>query len=496
MADTSATDARNRQDRADAPAQPVPEPKRFETRHSGSFNGRTVAYRAVAEETHLKDEAGKPRGSLFSIAYLAEEVEDPARRPVLFLFNGGPGSASLWLHMGVLGPKRVVVPGDGTGAGAPPYPVVDNPGCPLDMADLVFIDPIGTGYSHAVGEGKPEEFWGVESDAESITRFIGEWLTRHKRWASPRWLGGESYGTTRAVAVADKMTGAFRGMAVNGLLLISTILDFHTARFNRGNMLPEVAYLPTYAQTALYHGRISPKPRNPARFIDEARRFALEELSVALLMGPRQPARARKAVVAGLARYTGLSESYLERVKLRLDPTRYRKELLRDRGLTVGRFDSRYTGRDLDDAGDVPENDASSYAIDGAYVAAVNDHLTRSLGIVMDRPYLPLNLKVLEKWDWLGGRPEPGARFGWPTAVNVAPLLARMLREQPGLKVLVANGLYDLATPFFAVENTLAANDIPPDRVDMRYYEAGHMMYVHGPSLDALLADIRRIMAG
>ena len=476
---------------------PVPPARRFESRHSGTFNGTAVAYRAIAEETHLTGEDGKPRAALWSVSYLADRGEgaDPADRPVTFLFNGGPGSASLWLHMGTLGPRRVAVPGDGTSAGAPPYPVVDNTACPLDVTDLVFIDPVGTGYSRALGETKEEEFWGCDSDAASIAQFIQTWLTRHRRWASPRYVGGESYGTTRAVLVADKLMGGFGGCALNGLILISAVLDFHTARFNRGNLLPEVAYLPTYTAAALYHGKIRPAPRDEARFLDQARDFALEELSVALLKGPRLAPAKRRAVAKRLARFTGLTEGYLDRVRLRLDPSRFRKELLRDDGLTIGRFDARYTGRDLDDAGDVPDNDASAYGIDGAYVAAINDHLGRVLGVEMDRPYRILHRPILEKWDWLGTRPEPNPKAGWPTAVNVAPALSRLLREQPLMRVLIANGLYDLATPFFAVENTLAANDIAAERVEMTYYAAGHMMYVHEPSLDAFNADIRRFIS-
>lgn len=477
----------------DPKPEPVPPPRLFETRHTGIFNGTEVDYRAVAGEQHLLDEAGKPRAAIFSVAYLMDGVDDPARRPVTFLFNGGPGSASLWLHMGNMGPKRVAVPSDATSAGAPPYAVVDNPLCPLDVTDLVFIDPVGTGYSRAVGEGKEEEFWGLDADGEAVAQFIRDWLTKHRRWASPKYVGGESYGTTRAVVVADKLQGNFRGVALNGLLLVSTILDFHTARFNRGNVLPEVAFLPTYAATALYHGKLKPAPRDPAAFLRRVREFALTDYATALLLGQRLPVRKRKQVAQDLSRYTGLSPEYLERVRLRLEPARVRKEMLRDRGLTFGRFDTRYTGRDLDDVGAEPENDASAYAIDGAYVAAMMDHMTRVLKVETDQTYHVIRREALEKWDWLGKRP-PNT-FNWPTAPNVAPTLARLLREQPGLRVLIANGIYDLATPFFAVENTLATNDIPADRVEMAYYEAGHMMYVHEPSLEALNADIRRFVA-
>jgi carboxypeptidase C (cathepsin A) len=473
--------------------KPVAPPRRFVTSHEGSFNGKKVAYAATAGEIHLKDGAGKPRCSIFSTSYVKSGKGDPARRPVTFLFNGGPGSASLWLHLGAFGPKRLPVPSDGRSAGAPPFLLVHNPLCPLDATDLVFVDPVGTGYSHALGEAKAEEFWGLDVDAANIAEFLKQWLTDNRRWASPIYLAGESYGTTRAVAVAGKLHGMLSNVALNGLALISVIIDFHTARFDKGNPLADACFLPTYAATALHHDAIRPAPKNPAGFLDQARRFAIEEYVPALMKGNRLDKTTRGRVLRELARLTGLSESWLDRTNLRIEPTRFRKELLRDKGVSVGRLDSRYLGEDYDDAGEVPDADPSAYAIAAAYTAAMNDYLTRTLKVEMDRPYVAFNEEALKNWDWYGTK-DKNKPPRWPGYVNVAPELGRVQRENPALKVLMANGLYDLATPFFAVENSVAGNGIDPKRIEMAYYESGHMMYVHEPSLKRLMADFRRLV--
>jgi carboxypeptidase C (cathepsin A) len=477
-------------EKTETPDEPVPAPRSFETQHSGTFHDRAISYRCVAGETHVEDADGKPRASVFSFSYLAES-DDPSRRPVTFAFNGGPGSASLWLHMGALGPRIIKVPGDGTAAGSGPYQVVDNALCLLDIADLVFIDPPGTGYSRMVGKAKQEDAWGLDQDAEIVADFIKAWLTRHKRWASPRYICGESYGTTRAVAVAGKLAGGLAGVAFNGIGLISMILDFHTARFEKGNPAPDACFLPTYAATALYHGAIAPAPAGRDAFLDDVRRFATHEYLPALFAGSRLDESTRRSVAEKLSAYCGLSATWLERTRLKIDPARFRKELLRDRGLTVGRLDSRYKGRDYDDVGEYPDDDPAGYGMDSAFVTSVNDHLTRELAIDWNKPYAPFNRTAIEKWDWVGGK---SARPMWPGYVNVAPILGRLLRENPSLKVLVANGLYDMATPFFAAETTLAGNGIDLSRIRMTYYEAGHMMYLHDPSLLALTNDLRELM--
>lgn len=479
---------------ADTQSEPIPQPKRFETRHTGRFHGAEVAYRCIAGETHLPDADGKPRVSLFSFAYLADS-DTPAARPVTFLFNGGPGSASLWLHMGGFGPRRIIVPSDATHPGTAPYTVADNPLCSLDESDLVFIDPPGTGFSRMLPPARPEDGWGLKADAEIIAQFIKTWLTDNARWASPRYVMGESYGTTRAVAVAGELAAGLAGVAFNGIGLISAILDFHTARFQPGNPLADTCFLPTYAATAYFHGLLSPMPAALEPFLDEVRQFATAEYLPALFAGSRLDAVTRQRVRRKLARYTGLSETWLERTRLRIDAARFRKELLREKGATVGRLDSRYLGRDFDEAGETPDNDPAGYAMDSAYVSAINDHMTRALAITTTSLYQVFNRDALTRWDW-HGKPATGGGSQWPGYVNVAPTLGRLLRESPALRVTIANGYFDIATHFFAVESTIANNGIDATRIRMTYYEAGHMMYLHQPSLERLIADMRALVAG
>jgi len=273
------------------------------------------------------------------------------------------------------------------------------------------------------------------------------------------------------VAVAGKLSGGLAGVAFNGLGLVSVILDFHTAAYQTGNLLPDVCFLPTYAATALHYGLINAPPASLGALLDEVRQFATAEYLPALFAGSRLDPVTRNRVRKKLARYTGLSEAWLDRTRLRIEPGRYRKELLRDRGLTVGRFDSRYTGADHDEAGERPDADPSSYSMDGAFVAAMNDHLGRALKVDWDRPYTVFNRKALTGWDWAAAK--DGEASKWPGYVNLAPALGQLLRENPALKVLMANGYYDIATPFFAVESTIAGNGIDASRITMRYYKAG-----------------------
>ena len=473
----------------DAPPPSIATPRSFETRHEGSFNGQHVAYRCLAGETHLPGADGEPHASIFTFSYLADDAGPLESRPVIFAFNGGPGSASMWLHMGAMGPRRVVVPSDAGHAGNAPYPTIDNPLCPLDVADLVFIDPPGTGFSRMIGSAKPEDGWGLEQDADIVAQFIRAWLTTHRRWASPRYLCGESYGTTRAVAIASRAGAGNGSLSFNGLGLISVVLDFHTVRFEPGNPLADMCALPTYAATALHHGIADPGAEGAEAFLEAARQFAVNEYLPALVAGSRLPEARRRAVARRLSRFTGLSVPWLEGTRLRIEPARYRREVLRARGISLGRFDTRYTGPDHDAAGEVPDNDPASYAVSAAYVTAMNDHLTRALAVDWDRPYVNSNRAAGQKWNWRATQPEGASR--WPAAVNVAPMLGRLMRENPALKVWMANGLYDLATPFFAAETTAAGNGIDTARVTMTYYPAGHMMYLHEPSLAALMADMR-----
>lgn len=468
----------------DASAQtsaPIPEPRVFYSGHEGTFHGVEVAYEAIAGETYLRDDDGNPTATLFSTSYVMEDVEDPTTRPVTFLWNGGPGSASVWLHMGAFGPVRVDIPSDARDDGAPPYPLIANPGTFLDLSDIVFLDPVGTGFSRPLGDAEGKDFYGVKQDAESIAQFIRLWLTEHGRWNSPKFIGGESYGTTRAAAVAHELESGFDDVALNGILLISTILDFSIENHTAGNEMPSLMHLPTMAATAKYHGKAG-EGVVLKDFVQQAREYALNEYAHALLQGNSLPDAEREAVRKKLSAFTGLSEAFLDRNDLRLQPGRFQKELLREQGLTVGRLDSRYTGVDLDSAGEHSDQDPSFYGIDGAYAAAINHHLQNNLEVEIDRHYNIIG-GLGGSWDWK----VPGIPFNY---FNLAPWIGKAMRENQDLEVYVAAGYYDFATPFFAAEYSLNRAGIVPERVHFYYYEAGHMMYIHHPSLHQMQADI------
>lgn len=467
----------------------IPAPVVSVTHHSGTFGGVKVSYRATAGETYLKDKDGRPQAAIVSYSYVKEGPVDP-RRPVTFLWNGGPGSGSLWLQMGAFGPKRVVIPSDAKDDGAPPYPIVDNPFSLLDVTDLVFIDPVGTGFSHALGKTDPKDFWGVTKDAKSMARFIRLWLDANGRWNAPKFIGGESYGTTRSAAVIHELEGSYTDVAVNGIILISSILDFSLAADAPGNELGYVTNLPSMAATAWYHGKVADKPASVEEFVAQARAFAIGPYASALLKGNALSAQERAGIRPQLARFTGVAEAYLDKADLRLSPGRFYKELLRDRGLTIGRLDTRYTGRDYDAAGETPDNDPSFYAIDGAYTAAMNAWVREGLKYSPETVYSSIG--GVRDWDWklddTGG--------GDQGYLNVAPYIGRALRENSGLRVFAGQGYYDFATPFFGAEYSLARTGIPDDgRIQWHYYHAGHMMYVRQDDLSKLSSDIRAFIS-
>ncbi len=475
------------------PSTDIPEAQSFSTERRLELASGRVDYSVVSKETYLHDEKDMPIASIFSISYIRKGVKDPTTRPVIFIFNGGPGSASLWLHMGAWGPKRVITPSDASDVGAPPYPIVDNMHSLLDVADMVFIDPVGTGWSRPLGETDGKAFYGVNEDAESIAEFIRIWLTENGRWNSPKYLAGESYGTTRAAALTEKLQGGWNGVALNGVILVSAILDFQTARFAPGNDTAHLAFFPTQAATAWYHGKADKARWNNDfdAFIADARAFTIDTLAPALIRGQTLGDAQMREIAREMSGFIGVSEEWILDANLRVDVTRYRKELLRDEGLTVGRFDSRYTGIDSESTRDTPENDPSGYGMDVAYVAAVNDYLTRDLKVGIKREYKVLTGEPGSQWNWIvdGG--------GWPAYVNVTPWLGKGMRENRELRVLLASGWYDLATPFFGAEMSLWKNGVVLDRVDFTWYEAGHMMYLSEAEAERLSGDVRAfILAG
>jgi len=475
-----------------APA-PVPEPVMKTTEHKAKINGSTISYIVSAGDTHLKDKKGNPEASIFSIAYTRDGVKDRSTRPVIFVFNGGPGSSSVWMHMGLFGPKQIMLPDDAQQVGAPPYPIKNNAQSMLDKADLVFIDPVGTGYSTPLGDKEGKEFWGVKEDAQVLAKFIRLYITRHQRWNSPKYLAGESYGTTRAAALVKELQEGWGSVDLNGVMLISSILDFQAGDFTDGNDLPYITFLPTYAATAWYHDALPDKGQftDLPSFLAEVREFALGDYATTLLKGSMASDEEVKRVAQKLNQYTGLSQQYLRQSDLRINEFLFMKELLRDKGKTVGRLDSRYLGEDASKVGSTFEADPSSYAIDGAYTAALQHYMATELDVQRDEPYQVLSGEVFSNWNWLYGNSPRSQGF-----LAMTPILSRAMRQNKDFRVFIANGYYDLATPFFATEYSMNHHGIDADKVTMKYYEAGHMMYIHQPSMDQLIEDMRSFVEG
>ena len=471
-----------------AEQRPIPEPQRFVTEHSGRFNGVAMRYRVTAGETYLRDKKGEPKASIFTFAYTRTDTKEV--RPVTFVWNGGPGSASLWLHMGTFGPRRVSLPSDAAHPGAPPYPVVAAPETILDVTDLVFVDPVGTGFSRALGGHKGKEFWGLNEDAQSMAEFIRTWVTENGRWNAPRFLLGESFGTTRAALVARQLESEDFMMSLNGLVFVSQALDYAgSTPMVRDNVIAQVTYLPTMAAAAWYHGKVTPRPEKLDVWLLEARKFATDELLPALFKGNTLDPATRNRVRDGLARFTGLSPAYIERANLQIQGFRFAKELLREEGKTIGLLDARYTLDEIDDLAAGPSGDAASAAISAAFKSALMDYMRSELKVDWNRLYLaPADEDLSAQWRW---RTAPDDKYWEPWPVNTAGDLAVALRLNPSLRVLVASGYYDLVTPFFDAEFTLNRHDIDADRIDYKYYGGGHMMYVNEPSRAQLLNDTR-----
>ena len=471
--------------------RPVPDPVMFESRHTGTFGRQKMTYTVEAGDTQITNKEGKPAASLFTISYIKEGAGSD--RPVTFVFNGGPGSASVWLHMGLLGPKRVVVASDADeDDGAAPYRMVDNPLSILDQTDLVFIDPVGTGFSQAIGEGEDKDYWNEAGDKSSIAEVMRIWITKHKRWNAPKYLIGESFGTTRAAYLANELTVGDVDIALNGIVLISQALDYEGSTSAHDNVYSYVTYLPSMAAAAQYHGRAG-QGVPQAEFLAEARAFARDEYGPALWKGERLSPEDRTYIRDRLAYFTGLDPEYIETSNLRILMHRFQKELLRDEGVALGRLDGRYLGDEADDAAEGPEDDVSSYAVSSAYSALMNQYLAADLGVEMDRPYMVSSPDAGEQWDF---RDAPEGEYWEPHYVNAGRQLTTAMRHNTALKVMVASGYFDLICPFFDAEITFARYGIPQDQVAMTYYQGGHMMYLNDGALKALAADIRSFYAG
>jgi carboxypeptidase C (cathepsin A) len=454
---------------------------RSSTTHSITVGETKLDYQATAGTIVLRNDEGKATASVFYVAYAKTNPGDLAKRPITFTFNGGPGSSSVWLHMGAFGPRRVEVGAGGKGT-APPYRVVDNEYTLLDLTDLVFIDPVATGFSRAAPGQNARQFHGVEEDIRSVGEFIRLYTTRHGRWNSPKFLAGESYGTTRAAGLVNHLQDQ-EGMNFDGVLLISAVLNFETISFNDGNDLPYALFLPAYTSTAWYHKKLpADLQADHHKALDEASRFAAGQYTLALMKGSQLASSEREEVVRNLARYTGLSEDFISRANLRVPMGRFARELLRKERKVIGRYDSRLTGPELEPAGERADYDPSYTAVQGPFTAAFNEYVRADLNYKSDLPYEILTARV-QPWDYGNAK----NRY-----LNQSGPLRQAMTKNPELRLFVANGYYDLATPYFATEYTVNHLGLEPAlaaHITMTYYAAGHMMYIHEPSLKKLKHD-------
>jgi carboxypeptidase C (cathepsin A) len=469
---------------------PVPPEKPVATHHELALNGKTLKYTATAGTLIIRDEEDKPYGSMFYVAYTLDGAE-PTARPVSFLYNGGPGAASLWLHMGSFSPVRIVTDSPNPTAG-PPFKLVPNQYSLLDKSDLVFIDAPLTGYSRAVGKATAKDFTGVDQDLHAFDRFIIRYLSQNQRWNSPKFLIGESYGTTRSAALADMLGND--GVQLNGVVLISSILNYNIRA--GGYDILYMGNLPSYAAAAWYFNKIPNKPANVADWVQQAREFAAGPYAHALFEGHNLPAAEMDSVAKEVSRFTGLSVDYVKEANLRISPTRFRKEVLRDDRKTLGRYDMRFEGVDLDAAGENPSYDASDVEISGAFVGAFHDYLERELKYQSTDAYRP-SANNIGQWDWkhrpTSGGPGMGGGLGEQTQPYVAADLASAIRKNPHLKVFSANGYFDLATPFFITEYDVSHMDLDPalrGNVQFGYYPSGHMIYLNVDALHHLKDDL------
>jgi carboxypeptidase C (cathepsin A) len=469
-------------------APPAPKEESSITDHTLKIGAQTIPYKATAATILLKNEKDEPVALVYYTAYTCTDAKDATQRPLSFLYNGGPGSASLWLHMGAFGPRRVVTP-NAEPTPPPPYKLTDNARSLLDKTDMVFIDPVGTGFSHAVGKAQDKDFWGVDEDVKSLAQFVTTYVNRNNRWNSPKFLIGESYGTFRSAALSNYLQNT-DGMYFNGIVLMSSVLDLGTLSFHTGDDMPYIFYLPSYAATAWYHKMLPDRPENETAFLEEARHFAQTEYASALMKGTRLTAPEKADIAKKLSRFTGLSEDYLIKANLRVKLRQFMEELQRSRGLTTGRLDARYSGFTYDLLGEFADYDPQSSAVTGAFTAAFNSYVRDELKFGQDKSYHAITEHVGENWDWKHSR---GPGSGFPGSPNVEGDLIEAMLTNPHLQVEVHNGLYDLATPFFATEYTMEHLGLPDKlqkNIHLQYYDAGHMMYLRDEDLAKLKNNI------
>jgi carboxypeptidase C (cathepsin A) len=470
---------------ADIATAPIIEVRRV-THHRAVVAGRPIDYTATAGTLTLRDDEGKPTASIFYVAYT---TGDP-HRPVTFFYNGGPGSSTLWLHMGSLGPIRVRTDSP-TSTHNAPFDVSDNNESLLDKSDLVFLDAIGAGFSRPLGDTKLAAFWATDPDIDAFARGIERYLTINARWNAPKFIFGESYGTTRSAGLAYRLQQD--GVQLNGVILLSSILNY--GRRDPGFDQELINYLPSYAAAAAYHNRLTTPPADLPAYLREVRNWARTTYAVALAQGQDLGGAEKQAIAAQMSAYTGLSPAYVLASDLRVTPGRFRKELLRDQRLTLGRYDDRFTGADVDAAGESPEYDPSDTGITGAFVAAFHDYLARDLDYQTDLSYRPTYYSAGLQWDFHHRAPGSFGGGGNTNEADVALDLSAAMRENPHLLLYSLNGIYDLATPFFGTEYDLGHMQLGPTlrgNVRFAYYPSGHMVYLNPEALKAMKIDLAR----
>jgi carboxypeptidase C (cathepsin A) len=472
-AEDAPKDAAKEKGEAPKPAAPV-------VRESSvTIDGKNIPYKATTGKLQLKDDAGKARASIFHVSYERTDIKDAAARPVMFAFNGGPGSSAVWLHIGVLGPKIVKLSGDGTGAPLPPTLVTDNPLSILDVCDLVFIDPVSTGYSRAEKDVKAGDFHSLDSDVESVGDFVRRWISEHERWSSPKYLLGESYGGVRVAGLSQHLQARY-GMQLNGAILLSSLLDFSTLQAAQGNDLAYQVYLPSFTGTAHFHKKIQ---GTRDALVKESTDFAFGEYAAALLKGADLDPSSREKIAQKMSAFTGIDAATCLAHNLRLDPTFFRSELLRKEGKVIGRFDARVAWDTTDRTAQVADYDPSYSLAYGAFSTAMMDYLGKGLGYKEDQPYEILTGKV-RPWRWNAEN----------AVVNVSERLATAMRDNPQLRVLIMGGKTDLATPpegmAYSVRHLLGLPDQARKNISTTYYDGGHMFYLNPPDLVKCRADL------
>ena len=461
----------------DTEATKPPEPIVRES--SVTIAGKKIPYKVTTGKLQIKDDLGKPRASIFSVSYERTDVTDQQIRPIMFAFNGGPGSSAVWLHIGVLGPKIIKLPGDGTVAPYPPIRITDNPLSVLDVCDLVFIDPVSTGYSRAEKDIKPGDFHGLDEDIASVGDFIRRWIGEHDRWASPKFILGESYGGVRAAGLAHHLQSRY-GMSLNGVILLSSLLDFATLQTAQGNDLSYEVFLPSLTGVAHFHKKIQ---GDRDALVKQSTEFAFGDYAAALLKGTSLDSATRITTANKLEEFSGIDAAVWIANDLRLDPMFFRAELLRKEGKVLGRFDARVAWDSTDPTAQMPTYDPSYSLAYGAFSTAMMDYLGRDLGYKEDNPYEIITGKV-QPWRWDSSN----------EVVNLSGKLATAMRDNPRLRVLVMGGRTDLATPPEGVAYSIRhMHNLPLNvrkNISSTFYDGGHMFYLNPPDLAKCREDI------